>query len=612
MALIKRSDPPWPETWPALLETPWEDTLAKSPWPIFELLAAWGQRKPEEDSMIFVWAMVCDDVDATQKSWDDYAFQNAGQAVASTPLAQPLSKDTIKSATVSLLKIVNASLFGTACTAMLWGVLASLLSLGPFDSTVISSSTSSARMVGTFTSPAYALRFISMVLRRRTRGSDEEVSRALVHSIWPVVPLLARVAKLARQQALAMDHAAEEEWPEVSIPVPSGDDTEQHSNEVPNAFRVMSRSRAVLLEDTLRVSHNFFAALGLSYIVIAGTLLGAVRHLSRIPWDDDVDLCIDAARGEGLMLALVAAQEARRLGISDDFGNSLLLPDGLSWQARKALKYLESEGHILRITAQKALTFEIERVDGSSNVGLWMCWGLDAPDIEVSADHVAYMSLVHGPRVPRQMVVPRQKLPFGKLTLWGPSDPHGVTEHYMNHSGWSTDARKVCRGRKVHSGNFRVVSQEFKEEVPCKSLRAFFDFAGPRAEVHRGSEFDEVMSVMTIFFKHNLPGLHVPSADDFTVARVSTDGSAVRTARSPVWYFLDLSRVASAIGGDSHCKALLWWKEPSTNLSEELLEPGALPHGYVLRSFTCRHSTPEDAETTFVWEDAYQTSVSLR
>lgn len=66
------------------------------------------------------------------------------------------------------------------------------------------------------------------------------------------------------------------------------------SSDTPEVTPICPDKKATLMMyQLMKDVHNVFMRYGITYWVDSGTLLGATRHKGIIPWDDDLDICID-------------------------------------------------------------------------------------------------------------------------------------------------------------------------------------------------------------------------------------------------------------------------------------------------------------------------------
>ena len=85
------------------------------------------------------------------------------------------------------------------------------------------------------------------------------------------------------------------------------------AKEVPGFVSAMTRDDGDVMRRLLRTFVQTVDAANITYLMYGGTLLGSYRHHGIIPWDDDVDLMVDAAKRSQLRRAVASLGSAFHL-----------------------------------------------------------------------------------------------------------------------------------------------------------------------------------------------------------------------------------------------------------------------------------------------------------
>ncbi len=204
---------------------------------------------------------------------------------------------------------------------------------------------------------------------------------------------------------------------------------------------VLNEQDKKLMFDTLRAFVGALEAANLTYMMYGGTLIGSYRHHDVIPWDDDVDLILNASQKQQVKDALVSLQPHYDLYIYSErdmeeptpwkfYSNSLsrVILKTYKWPYLDIFFFKENETHIWDAVPRYAANYAF----------------------------------------PKEKVFPLQRRPFGDLNLPAPCATRDVINNNYNVD--------LCRSRSF-SHLMEIPLFTFKtKDVPCKRLYSYFPF----------------------------------------------------------------------------------------------------------------------------------------
>lgn len=196
-------------------------------------------------------------------------------------------------------------------------------------------------------------------------------------------------------------------------------------------IRFTSPQKVRALYQLMKDVHELFEEAHIPYWIDSGTLLGAVRHEGLIPWDDDLDLCIDR-HDERKLLAL--KPRLKELDLS-------LVPKTFGWGIKAkgccCDIFLVKQRNGRYIYADKGTQTYFAKRDGGP----------------VYYTHDELFPLKH--------------YRFGNLSVWGPHDPYPYLNTY--YKNWETTA-KFLSDHKTYSYSSVTVTLTKDDKVPAQPL----------------------------------------------------------------------------------------------------------------------------------------------